>query len=95
MMMLYFQCCGTSSALLQIQPVISNNFHHRAGSLLREILRSSTESPSCNTAFPFTKYNEQMIYICHLPHNELNSKRYFGATNQVLYMLLIAHEYRA
>ena len=59
-MMAYFHCCGTSPPI-QIQTMISSSLRRRAGSPLRMILSSSTETPSGPTAFPFA--NERMAPV--------------------------------
>ena len=63
MMMTYFHCCGTSPPL-QIRTTISNSFQRRAGSPLRVILGSSTETPSGSTAFPFANERVASVSSC-------------------------------
>ena len=63
MMMTYFLCCGTPP-LLQIQMTISSSIRCRAGSPLRVILNSSTETQSGSTAFPFASERMTSVSSC-------------------------------
>ena len=68
-MMAYFHCCGISPPL-QIRTTISSSLPRRAGSPLRVILNSSTETPSGRpTAF----IRQQADGVCQLLHCGLNS----------------------